>query len=188
MRDKASERWALAICVVVGLLLTSIAVRGSPDSLADRALDFVQDQPDGHYRLTRMARTCGGQEWIRETLVPLVEQYTAGAEWPTPEIVLAKSYWESRWCPRAVGAAEDHGLLQVIPRHARRYMERGERDADLLRPDVNLRVAIARLRDDYEACGHDAGRALSRYAVAQCVRPGWREKVVLGWAEQLGGE
>ncbi len=167
---------------------------GEPVPLADRALAWVAERSDGRWRM----RERGSARWVRYELVPLAEQAVEEVEWPDAEALLAKAWWESRWRPVVFGKGDEHGLVQLMPRYAKRYLRAGETRASLLRPAVNLRVAAARLQDDWEACGRDEAQALARYASSQCVvyardqrgrrvvlRPGTPERVVLAWAEQM---
>jgi hypothetical protein len=189
--------------LLASILVLCLAPRAAADPaeepettpLADRALRWVLERSDGAFRM----RERGSRNWVRNQLVPLAERAVDGLPWPDAETLLAKAYWESRWRPAVIrpGSGE-HGLVQLMPRYVGRYLREGESRADLLKPEVNLRVAAARLRDDWDSCAEDEARALTRYASSRCViyrrnpdgsrrvvRPGIPERVVLNWAQQM---
>lgn len=170
-----------------GAVAEEQAARTPTTTLADRALVWARTRPDGHFRL----RERGAVRFVRDVLVPIVERHTAQSTWPDAELVLAKSWFESRWRPTVRGVAGEHGLLQLMPPWDRRYRSSDENPLD---PEVNIRIGVARLRDDYAACNEDPAGALARYARARCSvpasateikRPGMSERTVLGWAQTM---
>ena len=172
MRDRVSERWAIAILAVVACLLVSMLVRAEA-SLEERARAWVMGRPDGPWRM----RQRGAEADLRAVVAAA---RAAAREWPDAELLLALAWRESAWRPGARGALGERGLAQVmpgpwVPRAVRRRLSE---------PDVNLAHAARVLAEGHVICG-GPGPALVRYATSRCGRPGWAERIVLRWAEAM---
>lgn len=144
-------------------------------------------------------RSWPGENWVRSDLVPAAVLAAQGARypdgWPDAELLLAKSWWESRWRPGEIGRfvvvngrvvpgrGGEIGLMQIKPHICARYLGPGEDCADT---HTNLRVAASILRELLETCGGRPRYALRAYATgAGCAPPRHGERTVIAWAQQL---
>ena len=174
------------------------------DELADRTLAWVEHRRDAVYRFSAFGMRKGwpSRDWVRSELVPAALEAAQGArypdDWPDAEVLLAKSWFESRWRPDEIGrfvsvngrvvrgTGGEVGVAQIKPRVCRRYLRPGEDCADTR---VNLRVAATILREHYAVCVGRPAYALRFYATGNgCGRPRNAERTVMNWAEQIRRE
>lgn len=148
--------------------------------LADRARNWVRTRPDGPFR----ARARGFDEDVSTAVLAAQNAHasiaSAGGTFPSPELLLALAWRESRLRPGATGALGEVGLTQLHPR----WVSRQER-ARLADPEVNMLVAAKLLATALLMCGSE-GRALRRFATGECARPGYPERTIMEWARQIG--
>lgn len=176
MRDRASERWAVAIALVVTLLLATMVARAeSPASLSERAVLFLASRPGGRWRVQRE------RVWIHR-LVTLTE-VAAQTHGLRPELLLALSFREASWKARVTGRIGEHGLLQIAPTVMRR-MAPGEDPYD---PAVNLRVGASILALWKDDCGGDEARWVASYGHGRCADPRSADRQVVRWADRIAG-
>jgi len=140
----------------------------------------VVSQAEGRAALRR-GRLSG--PWIYELarIADDVTEPAASPYSPTAELLLALSWRESKWQPRARGAGTDRGLCQITD------WAPGWSMLDLFDAAENLRLAAALLERDRVKCGDWIG-ALAKYGRGQCPFVKDADLDVFEWTTALYGE
>jgi len=175
MRSVILALWSLAailfVLLWVGIGLRECAAEASECApLGDRAIRFVLTRPGGARRAAR------DRAWIQR-LASIVEAESRESR-ISAELVIAISFRESSWQPRARGRRGERGLMQIHGKCLKGV------DNDPFDPVENIRAGIRCLETCLETCG-TLPRALYMYATGECGRPEYRERMVLRWAEHI---